>query len=50
MLFRAHKRDMVYLGIRLRQHLVTPGVQQFVARTRTVADPFEVLYHTNPCC
>jgi hypothetical protein len=50
-LIRGHKTDPVYyLGTRLRQQLITPGVHQFVARTRTLADPFDVLYHTNPCC
>jgi hypothetical protein len=39
-----------YLGTRLRQQLVTPAIQQFVARTQTVADPFDVLYNANPCC
>jgi hypothetical protein len=50
MLFRGNQDPVYYLGIRLRQQLITPGVQQFVARTRTVADPFDVLYHANPCC
>jgi hypothetical protein len=51
MLFRGGNQDPVYyLGTRLRQHLVAPGVQVFVAKMRTVADPFDVLYHTNPCC
>ena len=50
-LIRRQKQDQVYyLGTRLRQHLITPGVEQFVARTRTLADPFDILYHTNPCC
>jgi hypothetical protein len=51
MLFRGGNQDPVYyLGTRLRQHVVAPAVQEFVAKTRTVADPFDVLYHTNPCC
>jgi hypothetical protein len=51
MLLRGGNQDPAYyLGTRLRQRLVTPGAQQFVARTRTVADPFDVLYHANPCC
>jgi hypothetical protein len=49
MLFRGNQDPVYYLGIRLRQQLVTPGVQQFLARTRTVADPFDVMYHANPC-
>ena len=48
-LFRDNQDPVYYLGIRLRQQLVTPGVQQFLARTRTVADPFDVMYHANPC-
>jgi hypothetical protein len=39
-----------YLGIPLRERVVSPGNQQFVSRTRTVADPFDVLYHASPCC
>ena len=39
-----------YLGIPLRERVVSPGIQQFVSRTRTVADPFDVLYHASPCC
>jgi hypothetical protein len=51
MLMRGGNQDpSYYLGTRLRQRLVTPRVQQFVARTRIVADPFDVLYHANPCC
>jgi hypothetical protein len=51
MLLRGGNQDPAYyLGTRLRQQLVTPAVQQFVARTQTVADPFDVLYHANPCC
>ena len=51
MLFRGGNQDPAYyLGTRLRQQLITPGVQQFVARTPALADPFDVLYHANPCC
>jgi len=50
MLFRGNQDPVYYLGLRLRQQLITPGVHQFVARTRTVADPFDVLCHANPCC
>ena len=50
MLFRGNQDPVYYLGIRLRQQLVSPGVQQFVARTRTVADPFDALCRSNPCC
>jgi hypothetical protein len=51
MLFRGGNQDPAYyLGTRLRQQLMNPEGQQFVARTRTVADPFDVLYHANPCC
>jgi hypothetical protein len=51
MLLRGGNQDPAYyLGTRLRQQLAAPGVQQFVARTQTVADPFDVLYHANPCC
>ena len=39
-----------YLGIPFRERLVSPGVEQFVSRTRTVADPFDVLYRVSPCC
>jgi hypothetical protein len=50
MLFRGGNQDPAfYLGIHLRQQLISPGVQQFVARTRTVADPFDVVHHANPC-
>jgi hypothetical protein len=51
LLFRGGNQDPAYyFGTRLRQQLVNPGGQKFVARTRTVADPFDVLYHANPCC
>jgi hypothetical protein len=51
LLFRGGNQDPAYyLGTRLRQQSVTPGVQQFVARTPAVADPFDVLYRANPCC
>jgi hypothetical protein len=39
-----------YLGIPLRERLVSPGVEQFLSRTRTAADPFDVLYRVSPCC
>jgi hypothetical protein len=39
-----------YLGIPLRERLVSPGLEQFVSRTRTVADPFDVAYRVSPCC
>ena len=51
MLFRGGNQDpSYYLGTRLRNQLVDKREQQFVARTRIVADPFDVLYHANPCC
>ena len=39
-----------YLGIPLSERLVSPRVEQFVSRTPTVADPFDVLYRVSPCC
>lgn len=39
-----------YLGIPLRERLVNPGAEQFVSRTRTVADPFDVMCRVSPCC
>jgi hypothetical protein len=52
MLHRDRNLDATYyLGILLRERVVmSPGMQQFVSRTRTVADPFDVLYHASPCC
>ena len=39
-----------YLGIPLRERLVSPSVEQFVSKTRTVADPYDVVYRVSPCC
>ena len=51
MLYRDLNLDATYyLGIPLRERVVNPGIQQFVSRTKTVVDPFDVLYHASPCC
>jgi hypothetical protein len=51
MLYRdANLEPTYYLGIPLRERLVSVGVEQAVSRTRTVADPFDVVYRVSPCC
>jgi hypothetical protein len=51
MLYRdANLEPTYYLGIPLRERLVSLGVEQFVSRTRTVADPLDVAYRVSPCC
>jgi hypothetical protein len=50
-LYRRKEADNAYyLGTRLGQRLVAQGTQHLVSRTRTTADPFDVVYHVSPCC